>query len=309
MNMTLANTLGTTAGNITFETDNGTGTANNITLSGVLSGTGGLNETSAGAGILQLSGANSYQGGTTVNGGAVQLSGSGTLGNTSGALAVNTGGTLDLNGTSQTVGNLTGTGGTIVNNGTGTNETLTVGSGNGTGGNYQGVIADHTSGTGTLAFTKTGTGTIALSGATLSFNLGAALTASSLSLTSSFANEVTGLSGNTFNFADLTSGSLALGEYTLIQSDDSTSNPFSGLVLGTLTGFNITGLSAYTQDEFELQLNQLSGSGDYAIQLDVIPEPSTWVMMIGGLAMLVFWLRRRAGLLALPGFVRPPSNP
>jgi autotransporter-associated beta strand protein len=79
-------------------------------------------------------------------------------------LTVN-GGTLDLNGTSQGVGNFTGSGGTILNNATGTNVTLTIGNSNGTGGDYSGVIANHTSGTGTVALTKTGTGTITLSGA------------------------------------------------------------------------------------------------------------------------------------------------
>ena len=74
------------------------------------------------------------------------------------------GGTLDLNGTTQGVGNLTGSGGTILNNATGTNVTLTIGNNNGGGGNYAGVIANNTSGTGTVALTKTGTGTITLSG-------------------------------------------------------------------------------------------------------------------------------------------------
>jgi autotransporter-associated beta strand protein len=132
-----------------------------LTLSGIIDGSGALSKT--GAGTLSLSGVNTYSGGTTVSAGTLQLSGSGTLGSTSGSLTVN-GGTLNLNGTNQGVGNLTGSGGTILNNATGTNATLTVGNSNGTGGNYAGVIADHTSGTGTVALTKTGTGTITLSG-------------------------------------------------------------------------------------------------------------------------------------------------
>jgi autotransporter-associated beta strand protein len=128
--------------------------------------TAGVSLTKDANGSWILSGSNSYIGGTTLatgNGGTLKLSGSGTLGSTNGSLTVN-GGTLDLNGTSQGVGNLTGTGGTILNNSTGTNVTLTIGNNNGTGGNYQGVIANNTAGTGTVALTKNGTGTITLSG-------------------------------------------------------------------------------------------------------------------------------------------------
>jgi autotransporter-associated beta strand protein len=123
-----------------------------------ITGTGSF--TQAGSGTTTLNAANTYSGGTTVSAGTLQLSGSGTLGSTSGTLTVN-GGTLNLNGTNQGVGNLTGSGGTIVSNAAGT-VTLTIGNSNGTGGNYSGVIAN---GTGTVALTKTGSGTITLSGA------------------------------------------------------------------------------------------------------------------------------------------------
>jgi autotransporter-associated beta strand protein len=133
---------------------------------------------SLGAGEVQvtLSGANTYTGGTTLSSGIILLSGSGTLGSTSGALTLNSGtfninniqtGTLDLNGTNQTVGNLTGiatgTGGVIRNNKTATNVTFTIGNGDNGGGHYAGTIVDHTAGT--IALTKTGAGTIILSGA------------------------------------------------------------------------------------------------------------------------------------------------
>jgi autotransporter-associated beta strand protein len=133
-----------------------------LTIGGVLSETGGARGiVKAGTGTLILSAVNTYTGGTTLSAGTLQLSGSGTLGGTSGALAVN-GGTLDLNGTNQTVGALSGSSGTILNNNS-TAKTLTVGTGDGTG-SYGGVIADKTSGTGTLALTKTGAGTQTLTG-------------------------------------------------------------------------------------------------------------------------------------------------
>ena len=164
INSAVTNTGNTTPFTLTL---NGSGSGG-TTIGGVISnggttGTTALTVNTTG-GTTTLSGANTYTGGTTLTAGTLKLSGAGTLGGTSGALTVN-GGTLDLNGTSQGVGNFTGSGGTILNNSTGTNVTLTIGNGNGSGGNYSGVIADHTSGTGTVALIKTGTGTITLSGA------------------------------------------------------------------------------------------------------------------------------------------------
>lgn len=136
-----------------------------------------------------------------------------------------------------------------------------------------------------------GAGFLTVSGAAFNFNLGTSNSASTLSLASSFANEVSGLSGNTINLTDTTSGSLSPGLYTLIQSDDSATNPFSGLTPGTLAGFTLNGLSAYTGagETVQLQLNQnASDSGDYAIQVDLIaiPEPGTWGMIFLGFGLL-----------------------
>jgi fibronectin-binding autotransporter adhesin len=139
-----------------------------ITYSGNIGETGGsFGITKAGGGTLKLSGVNTYSGGTTVSAGLLWLNSSSALGSTSAPLTVN-GGIVDLAGNNASVGNLTGTGGTIWNNlGPSSAVTLTIGNGNNGGGNYQGVITD-TNGASpgsTLALTKTGTGTITLSGA------------------------------------------------------------------------------------------------------------------------------------------------
>jgi autotransporter-associated beta strand protein len=116
-----------------------------------------------GSGRLNLNAANTYDGGTTLAEGTLQLGSATALGAATGTLTVH-GGLLNLNNQTIAVGNLTGTGGTIANNGSAA-RTLTIGTGNATGGIYQGVLADNTNaGTGSLALTKTGTGTLTLAG-------------------------------------------------------------------------------------------------------------------------------------------------
>ena len=202
--------------------------------------TGGI--TKAGAGILVLSGANTYSGGTTISAGTLQLSGSGTLGSTNGSLTVNSG-ILDLNGTTQGIGNLTGSGGTILNNATGTNVTLTIGNGNGAGGDYQGVIANNTSGTGTVALTKIGSGTITLSGAN-TYSGGTTLSAGTLQLGSSSTGSITngpvGTGTLTLNGGTLSSN---VGDFITTRS---IANPitFGGdVTFGTNTNFGALSLS------------------------------------------------------------------
>jgi fibronectin-binding autotransporter adhesin len=129
-------------------------------FSGVIGGSGSndnnLALTKAGSATLTLSGANTYTGPTTVNGGILQASGAAStcFGNLS-AVTVNNAATLDLNGTNQVIGSLAGAStAAMVTLGTGT---LTTG-GNGTNSTYAGGL----SGSGGL--TKIGTGTQTLAG-------------------------------------------------------------------------------------------------------------------------------------------------
>jgi fibronectin-binding autotransporter adhesin len=152
-------TINLDGGTRTFTVADGTA-ATDMSISAVIIN-GGL--TKAGAGLLDLSGANTYSSGTTVSDGTLRVSSSGTFGDTSGSLTVN-GGVVDLNGTNQGVGALNGSGGTIVNNASSSTSTLTVGNGDGSG-SYAGVLANNNNaGTGILAFTKTGAGTQTLTG-------------------------------------------------------------------------------------------------------------------------------------------------
>ena len=145
-----------------------------FTVSAGIGGTGALTVGSSSGvvgGTLTLSGNNTYTGGTVLNAGDIlQLTSANSLGSSSASLTFSNTlsrgyGSVNLNGTNLAVGNLTGGGGKIYNNASGTVVTLTPGTGNATGGNFLGIIADHVSGTGTLGVNKVGTGTLTLSGA------------------------------------------------------------------------------------------------------------------------------------------------
>ena len=101
------------SGNIGGNTQNLTvGGAGNTTISGIIGTTTG-SLTKDGAGTLILSGANTYTGGTNINAGNLQLGASDRLANT-GGVSIGSAGTLNLNGFSQQIGNLTAAaGGTL----------------------------------------------------------------------------------------------------------------------------------------------------------------------------------------------------
>jgi len=176
--------LNVTSGNAITSTDLGVtfGGAGDITVSDAIAlGTAGVIKD--GAGILTYNANNTYTGTTTVNGGllvmqANQSNNGDVIINDTGSIkmstartfklgtnvAVNTGGTWLLDGTSQTVGQLTGAG--IIDQGwtsAGT-DTLTVGSGD-VSSTFGGVIREAAVVTSrVIALTKTGSGTLTLTG-------------------------------------------------------------------------------------------------------------------------------------------------
>ena len=125
----------------------------------VQDGVGPLSLVKNGGGTQTLGGVNTYTGTTTVNAGTL-LAGSGTAFGVNSATTVNAGGTLDLNGFSNSIGSLAGTAGGTVQSIFGP-ATLTTG-GDNTSTAYAGLVQD---GVGPLAFVKNGTGFQTLSGA------------------------------------------------------------------------------------------------------------------------------------------------
>jgi len=130
------------AGGATFDTN-----GNDVTLASVLSGTGSVTKT--GAGVLTLSGTNTYSGNTTLNSGTLSLSGGSAITNT-GTIIVNSGATLHV-ASAETVGSVNGVGSITLD------DTLTTGEAN-TDDTLSGIIS------GVGALNKNGTGTLTLSG-------------------------------------------------------------------------------------------------------------------------------------------------
>jgi autotransporter-associated beta strand protein/parallel beta-helix repeat protein len=114
-----------------------------------LSGTGGL--TLTGSGLLVVSGANTYQGPTTISGGTLQLAGGFDRLPTISAVVMAPATVLDLNGNPQTIGSLSGSG-TVLNS-----AALTVGT-DSTDTTFSGTV------TGSGDLLKTGVGTLTLAG-------------------------------------------------------------------------------------------------------------------------------------------------
>jgi hypothetical protein len=101
--------------------------------------------------------------------------------------------------------------------------------------------------------------------------------------------------------AGLTSG--AADQYTGLTLGTSTGNIATGLITPILNSGNtgtgnlalsLSGISAsfYGSNSF-LFLYQNSSTGADDIEVEVVPEPSTWALIAGGLGVLLVWQRRR----------------
>ena len=132
-----------------------TSSSDSFTVSGNVSGGGGLNL--LGAGMLALSGTNSYGGGTTVSTGTLQLGSANALG--SGGLTLS-GGVVDLAGNSPAaLPSLNGAAGSIITNSLAGAVTLTVDPT--TPSVFSGTLQN---GSGTLSLSMNGPGQLTLSG-------------------------------------------------------------------------------------------------------------------------------------------------
>ena len=112
-------TSGTLQGNVTDNSILAFARSDSTSFGGNVSGAAG-SLVQQGPGLLALTGANTYGGGTTVNGGTLQIGNGGTVGSISGNVAVNAG-TLAFSHSDNVVfsGNISGAAGSLDNQGSG----------------------------------------------------------------------------------------------------------------------------------------------------------------------------------------------
>ncbi len=250
----------------------GTGTnANSYPQHSTITGSGNLIKD--GAGFLRLQGTNDYTGTTTVSAGTIMAESSTALGNANNQLTINTGGTLNMGSQSLSIGNLTGTGGVITSTHTSGTRTLTIGSGDNGGGNFQGVIENGTTGS-TTALTKTGTGTITLSGTNTytgdtNVSAGSLIINGATSSTSTVTVETNGTlgGGGTIGGTLAVTGKLSPGDGitpadTLTLGSSLTLNANSILAFGLGTDSDLISFSSVADN--------LIGSGNATLQLSLL---------------------------------------
>lgn len=298
---------GGTNSNIVTNSATGTSTST-LTLTGVNSDSATVNGTFGGViqngstastallvtgGTQTLTNANTYSGGTTVNGGKL-LVGNGNNGSALGS------GPLSI-GSSGTIG---GTGNGLTGIVLASNFTI----------NGKVIVGNGSDATSSLKIAAPGSPTVdgTLSGANLTFNLNSAVAGQANVLDLGSTNV-------TFNSTTLTLNLLGVSvispytPYTLITDAAGYNSATDGLMTQseTINGhtYNVIvgGLSIAASQYFGASVNGLTppGAGLYAnsflyldsngtsIDVMVVPEPGTWALMLGGLGLLICWQRRR----------------
>jgi autotransporter-associated beta strand protein len=231
------------------------GSGNSTTFSGVISDESALLHGSLvkqGSGTFTLSNTNTYSGGTTVSGGALQLGLNGVISN-SASLTVNTPGEFFVPSTSgaKTIQDLSGTGSVVLGT------TLTLGTGSST--IFSGVIADESplllgslikqgSGTLTLSNTNTYSGDTIISGGILSMGVGGFLAPTGSVIVNAGAAFDVSAPASTQIIGDLSGVGLITLSQNLMTGFSNNSTTFSGNITGSaklvkvgLGNFTMTG--------------------------------------------------------------------
>jgi autotransporter-associated beta strand protein len=212
------------------------------------SGGGALSLLKNGTGTFTLSGTDTYTGATTVaSGGVLQAGSTGAIGAAS-DVTVAGGGTLSLNGFSLTVGSLAGGG--LVQDANAIAATLTAGGDNAST-TFSGLLQDGTGG-GSLSLSKTGSGTLTLSGVANSYSGVTKVSAGVLSIPNI---------GNSGANSSIGAGSLTLAGGTLSYTGSSTSSNLNLTLTAASTLAVTTATTALTMSGTETGAFTLTTSG------------------------------------------------
>jgi autotransporter-associated beta strand protein len=289
--------------------------SNTLTLSGNISQSGTRSLTVNGPGSTVLSGNNTYSGGTAVASGSLFLTNTSGSGAGTGSLTVAGGATLGGTGSYGTTAT-PGAGYKIAGSSTSNRAQVLVGLTSASDTNTSNALS-------LIASTAT------ITNANLTFNIndqvkgglgtdpsnsGTELNVGSTAITFGLSPQATTLTVNVQNYGIIA----GFTPYVLIAGNTSGGvDQYSGLNLGTSSGslratglttqilnsgvgmsgnltLVLTGLSDtwYGANSY-LFLYQDSATGADDIEVEVVPEPGTWALMLGGLAMLIFWQRSR----------------
>jgi hypothetical protein len=257
------------------------------------------------SGTVTFTGANLYSGATTISGGTTYINNHSGSGTGTSSVGVSNGATLGGTGTVQPMGTnaiTVSAGGTIVAGGV-QPAAVSNGTTNTANGSFKVDTTKFTSGMGTAP-----NAILNINSANLTFALGSGdrNSGSQIMITNQgvtpVANTVAFTGSSTVTINDLVAGHLTLNqEYVLMVGDDTT---YSGLMFDPNTspssplGQRITGglalLAPTSQNYFSENYtgSQLYLVGD-DIDVEVVPEPGTWTLMLGGAGALALILRRR----------------
>ena len=231
------------------------------TLNGIISGSG---DVAVANGTVTLKGANAYTGDTIINSGTMQLGAAGVVPDGSGKGNVTVSGTLNLNTYSETINGLSGAG--TVDTVAGGTPTLTVGANDATS-TFSGVIKNTA---GSLALTKTGVGTMTLSGinsysGNTTINAGRlqGVVGGSCASSTNILNAPTATCGVsvTDNTKGWTNAAFTAAAAGVLEFDFSAAAPST-----TVSPLNITGLAAFTATpKIRVVINDTLSPGTYPL--------------------------------------------
>ncbi|MBN9090041.1 MAG: autotransporter domain-containing protein [Reyranella sp.] len=218
-----------------------------------------------GTGTLVLSGVNTYSGATTILSGTLR-GGAANAFSANSATTVSTATILDLGGYNQTIGSLAGSG-TVTNSGPNT-ATLTAGGDNGST-TFSGVIQDGAAQTG---LTKTGTGTLTLSG-TNTYTAGTTVNAGTLAITN---GQAPGSGAITLN------GGKLLGKANLSLGNQVAVAPGSSGTIAAASGTTLTIAGPFNLQRSTAVFGSTADTGTVVLALSVATLTGDSAIVVAG---------------------------